>query len=300
MVAILRRTIDPRIQLEVKTVPDLWPVHADPAHLTQILMNLCLNARDAMPEGGRLLLATENRELDEAYASHHLDARAGAFVRLQVCDSGQGIPAELLPRIFDPFFTTKGPGKGTGLGLAMVFGLVQQHQGWVECSSVVGQGTCIDIYLPRFDVPPVEPPPRSDRRRSEGGTETILLADDEPLLRELGRTILQSYGYQVLLAGDGLQAVEKYRRHQGTIDLVLLDLAMPILSGRDALLELLRLDPGVHALFASGHFAEADSEVHQQGVLGFVQKPYRDHELAAIVRDTLDKIKAYRSGPESS
>jgi signal transduction histidine kinase/CheY-like chemotaxis protein len=147
--AILRRTIDPRIEIEVKTQPDLWTVQADPSQMNQVLMNLCLNARDAMHEGGRLALETGNAVLDADYARLHVDRRPGEFVHLEVCDTGQGIPTDTLPRIFDPFFTTKEQGRGTGLGLALVFGIIKQHDGWIECESTPGQGTCFDIYLPR-------------------------------------------------------------------------------------------------------------------------------------------------------
>jgi signal transduction histidine kinase len=150
VVGILRRTIDPRVGVEVHTAADLWPVRADPGQLNQVLLNLCLNSRDAMPEGGRLLLETANVILDEGAAQAFPDARPGEYVRLRVADTGAGIPAEILPRIFDPYFTTKQPGKGTGLGLGMVFGIVRQHQGWIVCSSTVGRGTSFDIYLPRL------------------------------------------------------------------------------------------------------------------------------------------------------
>ena len=150
IVAILRRTIDPRITVDVQTAPELWSVQADPGQINQVLMNLCINARDAMPQGGILRLETANVILDDSSSRLHLEARPGAFVRLRVRDTGQGIPPDVRPRIFEPFFTTKGPGKGTGLGLAMVYGIVKQHRGWIECDSEVGQGTYFDMYLPQF------------------------------------------------------------------------------------------------------------------------------------------------------
>src|SRR5262249_48635020 len=149
VVRLLDRAIGPRVVLETQPAPDLWTVQADPNQLNQVLMNLCLNARDAMPDGGLLSLQTANVTLAPADVRLHLDARPGEFVRLRVQDTGCGIPPEVLPRIFEPFFTTKGPGKGTGLGLAMVFGIVKQHQGWVECASTPGRGTRFDILLPR-------------------------------------------------------------------------------------------------------------------------------------------------------
>jgi CheY-like chemotaxis protein len=305
VVAIVGRTIDPRIRLEVRKAPDLWMVQADPAQLSQVLMNLCLNARDALlplledgpeaaspvaPSGGRparaIVLETANVGLDEGDVREHPEGRAGEFVRLRVCDTGTGIAPEVLPRIFEPFFSTKGPGKGSGLGLAMVFGIVQQHQGWVECHSAVGRGTCLDIYLPRYAGPVaaavVAAPPGSAE-----GNETILVADDESLLRGLARAILERQGYKVLLAGDGVEAVETYRRQRS--DLVVLDLTMPRLSGREALRQLRAIDPNVRVLFASGYTAEHLHAEEQALALGFVKKPYRPEDLAYAVRTALDR-----------
>jgi two-component system cell cycle sensor histidine kinase/response regulator CckA len=304
-VAILRHTIDPRIQVAVQPAADLWTVQADAGQMNQVLMNLCLNARDAMPDGGRLLLQTANVRLERDQLRRHFDARAGEFVRLRVRDSGQGIPAEIRTRIFDPFFTTKEPGKGTGLGLAMVFGIIKQHQGWIECQSEVGQGTDFDIYLPRCaaeatpvaDSPPAvpaTPPVRASEAPAApvgGGQETILLVDDEAIIRNLGKTILQRYGYRVLLAVDGVEALEVYTAHRAEIDLVILDLTMPRLSGQDALRQLLLLDPAVRVLFSSGYSSELVTESDREGVLGFVNKPYRPHELAKTIRTTLDLVK---------
>jgi PAS domain S-box-containing protein len=281
------RTIDPRIVTEVTVIPDLWRVQSDPGQMGQVLLNLCLNARDAMPEGGRLTVETANVVVGEAEGRRRLEARPGRFVRLRVTDTGCGMTEEVRARIFEPFFTTKGPGTGTGLGLAMVFGIVQQHQGWVECASEVGRGTRFDVFLPRSEHQPAAAP--ADTPSDLGtGRETILLADDEPAVRELGKVVLQRYGYQVLTAADGQEAVERYQREQGRIDLVILDLTMPRLSGRDAFRRLLAFDPGVRVLFASGHSAEQVTELDHERVLGFISKPYRSEELAQTVRRVLD------------
>jgi PAS domain S-box-containing protein len=294
---ILGRTIDPRIHVEVRLAERLWTVQADPGQMNQVLLNLCLNARDAMAEGGQLTIETSNQTIDENEARLHLDARPGEFVRLRVRDTGHGIPAEIKSRIFDPFFTTKGPGKGTGLGLAMVFGIVQQHQGWINCQSEVERGTCFDIYLPRSretrPAAAAATPPTPG-----GGTETILLVDDEAIIRNLGRTILQRHGYQVLLAEDGRQAVELYQK-EAHIDLVILDLTMPHMSGRDALQHLRRIDPDVCVIFASGYSAEHVTEYVQDEVLGFISKPYRPQDLVSTVRTVLDRLKA-RLGPAAN
>jgi two-component system cell cycle sensor histidine kinase/response regulator CckA len=291
-VRILQRTIDPRITVVVKTTPDLWTVQADSSQVNQVLMNLCLNARDAMPEGGRLLLETENVEADPEFVRRHAEARPGQFVRLRVSDTGQGIPEEIQSRIFEPFFTTKGPDKGTGLGLSMVFGIVKQHQGWIECSSTPGRGTTFDVYLPRCsgERPAVVSFPTTPPLRPNG-KETILLVDDEDMIRNLCRLFLEQAGYQVILAEDGQKAVELFRREHSRIDLVILDLSMPRLSGRDTLGRLVRIDPSVRVLVSSGYAAEEKDTSDIEGVLGFIPKPYRRIDLLTKVRTTLDGVK---------
>lgn len=292
VVTLLRRTIDPRIALEDQIAQDLWPVLADPGHLNQVLMNLCLNARDAMPGGGKLLLRTSNVCLAADSVRNKLEARSGSFVCLEVTDTGTGMDEEIRSHIFEPFFTTKGPGKGTGLGLATVFGIVKQHQGWIECVSNKGVGTTFRIFLPRFnpeaDKIPEAPSSPKDVTKLQG-TETILFVDDEPVLRNLGRTLLQKHGYQVLLAEDGVEALEIFQRERDSIDLVILDLTMPRLSGRDTFHALRAIDPDIPALLASGYSSEQlSSEDHAQ-IAGFVAKPYRPRELAALVRETMDR-----------
>ena len=219
----------------------------------------------------------------------------GEFVRLRVSDTGHGIPAEVRPHIFEPFFTTKEVGKGTGLGLAMVFGIVTQHRGWIECTSEVGQGTQFEIYLPREKTllpAPVSSPPPVEKL---GGHETILLADDEPLIRNLGKFVLEHHGYQVLLAVDGQEAVEIYQREREQIDLVILDLTMPRLSGYDACRQLHRIDPDVCVLYSSGFSAEQVAMGEGDEVFGFVSKPYRQADMARMVRAALDYRKETRA-----
>jgi two-component system, cell cycle sensor histidine kinase and response regulator CckA len=291
---ILHRTIDPRITVEVRSGPDLGRVRADANQVNQVLLNLCLNARDAMPEGGRLLLETQNATLDADAARRHVDAAAGEFVRLRVQDTGHGIPEEIRSRIFEPFFTTKEPGQGTGLGLAMVFGIVKQHHGWVECTSVVGQGTTFDVYLPRCTDEPPAPPARARNPGPTTGTETILLVDDEAMVRDLGRLILRNAGYRVHLAEDGRQAVDLYRREHPHIDLVILDLTMPHLSGRDTLRELMAINSRARVLLTSGYSAEEKLPAGLAGVMGFLPKPYRQDELLHTVRAVLDQPAAPR------
>jgi CheY-like chemotaxis protein len=289
-VRLLRRTFDPRIKVQVQLQPDLWPVQADASQVNQVLMNLCLNARDAMPQGGALILETANRTID-AGQRLALDGRPGDFTHLRVRDTGCGMPPEVQEHIFEPFFTTKEPGQGTGLGLAMVFGIVKQHRGWIECHSRVGEGTTFDVYLPRLAAPvPAAAAPEADEVR--GGSETILLADDEMVVSRLGQTILERHGYRVLNAADGAEALDLYRRQPEEIDLVILDLAMPRLSGPETLQELRKINPGVSVLISSGYATEEELRaVERAGVLGFVAKPYRPLDLARRVRAALDHVK---------
>jgi PAS domain S-box-containing protein len=301
VVGILERTIDPRITLEVRRAPGLWTVQADAGQMSQVLMNLCLNACDAMPDGGRLLLETTNEDVGEEYARHNLDARPGPFVLLRVADTGTGIPPELLPRIYDPFFTTKPPGKGTGLGLAMVFGIVKQHQGWVECHTELGRGTRFDIYLPRLAEPAVttEASPGFAAAPPGMGSGTVLVADDNAMLRNLAAAFLRAHGYQVVLAEDGEQAVEVYRRERGRIRLVILDLMMPRLSGQEALRRLKEIDPDVPVLFASGYSDAQLSAEERALIAGFVSKPYREDELVRAARAAQEAARR-PNGPSAS
>jgi CheY-like chemotaxis protein len=283
---ILRRVTDPRIQVDGRFAADLWPVLGDAAQIGQVIMNLCLNARDAMPEGGRLFVQGDNVQLDAAAVRLRPGGRAGTFVRLRVTDTGHGMPPEVLAHLFEPFFTTKPPGKGTGLGLAMVFDIVEQHQGWIECESNVGVGTRFDVYLPVHvgepAVTPATPAPPAATGRG-----TILFADDEPAIRTLAREWLEAGGYTVLLAQDGQEALDAYRARQGSIDLVILDLIMPRLSGRDAIAALKELDPHVRLLGTSGASVEQRAEFGAHEFAAFLAKPYTREDLLAAVQAAL-------------
>jgi two-component system, cell cycle sensor histidine kinase and response regulator CckA len=282
LIEILRHTLDERIILEVRLAPSSWQVKADAAQISQVLMNLCLNARDYMPQGGRLTLETANVTLDEVQARRYAEARPGEYVCLRVRDTGQGIAPEVLPRIFDPFFTTKEPGLGSGLGLSMVFGLIKQHDGWIECRSTLGQGTAFDIYLPRYLAPNAAAPKPKPRA-------TILLADDESLVRDVGRSILERSGYEVLLATDGLTALELYERERSRIDLVILDLTMPRMDGREALRRLRKANPAVRVLLSSGYLGEDLPAADVEGASGFLQKPFLAQGLLQQVSAALDE-----------
>jgi len=288
-VRFLRRTIDPRIKIEVSAAADLWPALADPGQLNQVLINLAVNARDAMPRGGLLHIDVSNFVPSLDYLHRQLEARPGEFLRLSVRDTGTGIPPHILQRIFEPFFTTKDIGKGTGLGLATVFGIIKQHQGWIECHSEIGAGTRFDCYLPRCSESAIaaERKPTANTK----GTETILLVDDEAMLRNLGRLILEGQGYSVLLANDGLEALSIYRQYQQRIKLVILDGAMPHMSGQDAFAELRLINDEVRVLFSSGFSAEDYHLEEYPQFAGFIDKPYRVEQLAAKVRQVLDDIR---------
>jgi PAS domain S-box-containing protein len=284
----LHRTIPKMIDIELTLADDLDRIHADPTQIDQVLMNLAVNARDAMPEGGRLVLETSNIAIDEEYATSQLEVEPGKYVLLRISDTGSGMDAETLEHIFEPFYTTKGVGQGTGLGLAMVFGIVKQHQGFIKCCSEIGQGTTFKIYLPsvvsetRLDLPTGSAMP-------SGGRETILLVDDEELIRDLGKRILRKAGYTVLTASNGREALEIYRKEQDQIALVILDLIMPEMGGKQCLGKLLKIDPQARVLIASGFTAsEPMRQPRDMGARGFVGKPYNVKEMLQTIREILD------------
>lgn len=291
MAKMLQRTLGELFQLKFNFSGDhLW-LHADPGMIDQILLNLVVNARDAMPKGGQIIIETSAVELDEPSAGQTSKARAGAFVCLSVTDTGCGIAPEILPQIFEPFFTTKEVGKGTGLGLATVFGIVQQHKGWINVYSEVGRGSTFRIYLPRqaedTDTKFISAPAGS----AVGGNETILLVEDEPSLRLSLRTVLLRLGYRVLEAANGREALEVWRQHREEIRLLLTDMVMPgDLSGRDLADQILRENPKLKVIYSSGYSAEITTNdfLLQEGV-NFLTKPFEAGKLAKTIRNRLDQ-----------
>lgn len=285
VVRLTRSTLPTTIDVEIRAEPRLGLVQADPTQLNQVLTNLTLNARDAMPRGGKIVYQTSRFHPNEDYLSTHVEARAGDFVRLRVQDTGAGIPPEIRQRIFEPFFTTKEKGKGTGLGLATVFSIVKQHRGWIVCDSEIGRGTTFDIFLPRVEAAaaPTETPPPS----STEAKVTILVVDDEAMIRQLTKTILTRAGYEVLVAENGVVALELFRAQPDRIALVILDAVMPRLSGRETLSELARIYPSVKVLFSSG-FSTEQLTLHEfPQVRGFLPKPYRTEQLVQKVVEIL-------------
>jgi PAS domain S-box-containing protein len=288
---MLQRVLGDHIALESSLEPSLPPIEADTGMIEQIVMNLSVNARDAMPKGGRLRIATTLATIDETYAQLHPEARVGEFVRLGVTDNGTGMSKETLSRIFEPFFTTKEVGKGTGLGLATVYGIVQQHNGWIDVESELGKGTTFVIHLPAssrpFETTMFERAPQ--KPAVKGGHETILLVEDEPVLRELARVILKDYHYQVLEAGTGAEAIRIWEQHQGKIDLLLTDMVMPEgISGRELAERLRSRKPELKVIYTSGY--SEDVMGNEMGVRDamFLQKPYPPPLLAKTVRECLD------------
>ncbi|MEI8342019.1 MAG: ATP-binding protein, partial [Verrucomicrobiota bacterium] len=290
MTKMLQRLIGEHISLQSHYVGGGAPVHADAGMMEQVLMNLAVNSRDAMPKGGNLILRTEVVFLASGTVFLNPRARAGRFVRLSVFDSGHGIASENMPRIFEPFFTTKEAGRGTGLGLATVFGIVQQHHGWIEVESEAGSGTSFFIYLPyRTENHEVERP-GTVVFDMPGGSETILLVEDEEQVRGLARSALQLMGYLIYEACDGREALQIWQQNKDSIHLLLTDLIMPgEFNGRE-LAERLQMDkPDLKVIFCSGYSDEmlGGNFVLRQGV-NFLQKPYNPSKLVRLVRNCLD------------
>ena len=285
---LLYRTIPKMIDIELRLERDLWNVVVDPGQMEQVLLNLAVNAKDAMPDGGKLLLETENIVLDDEYSRTHLDVEPGKYVLLSVSDTGAGMERDVVDRIFEPFFSTKGLGEGTGLGLAMVYGIVQGHNGTIRCYSEPGHGTTFKIYLPATESE--EPKDMAvSRDKPAGGTETILVVDDEDPIRDLGERILSGAGYAVLKASDGEEALKVYRARQTEISLVLLDLIMPKMGGTECLEGLLKINPHVKVLVASGFSVNARTQAAvNAGAQGCVNKPFSMNDLLRSVRQVLD------------
>ena len=260
--------------------------------IEQVLMNLAVNARDAMPKGGTLTVSTTPVEVSPAYAQTHPEARVGSYVCLRVTDTGCGMDPATQARIFEPFFTTKEVGKGTGLGLATVYGIVKQHEGWIDVASQVGQGSTFSVFFPATSEAVRElAPEAAPTAPVSRGQETILVVEDEPVLRDMAHLILAECGYRVLEAGNGRQALEVWERDPDGIDLVLTDMVMPEgISGMDLAQKLLATRPTLKVIFASGYSMDDTApDFIRQGHAAFLQKPYTHVTLAKAVRDCLDK-----------
>jgi PAS domain S-box-containing protein len=287
---MLQRIIREDVRLQLHLHPAPLTTFADTGMLEQVLMNLAVNARDAMPKGGQLLIETAPATVDANDARLHPDAAPGRYVCLSVTDTGSGIPPEILPRIFEPFFTTKEPGKGTGLGLATVFGIVKQHQGWLKLENRPGQGATFRVYLPAGRAAAAELVATPAKPKPSGGTETILLVEDELAVRKPTRRILERHGYQVLEAADGAEALKLWRAHRDTVALLLTDLVMPGgLGGLELGRRLKAEQPGLKVIFASGYSADiAGRDFNLQPGEAFVQKPFATDHLLETIRRCLE------------
>ena len=288
---MLRRLIGAHIKLELELAPNACTTDADSGMIEQVLMNLAVNARDAMPKGGTLVISTGLTTIDAATIRKNPQARPGEFAWLTVRDTGCGIPPENLQRVFEPFFTTKSAGHGTGLGLAMAFGIVKQHAGWIEVESTVDVGTCFRILLPAVPVEVLAPAGRLAKTASAGrGSETLLLVEDEASVREFAVAVLRNLGYRVLQACSGVDAMEVWRWHGPRISLLFTDLVMPDgLSGAELATRLRSEKPSLRVILTSGYMNEVNGgEFPTPSGTHFIHKPYKPQALAQAVRDALD------------
>jgi CheY-like chemotaxis protein len=290
---LLKRLIGEDIELVTALAPRLGAIKADPGQLEQVIVNLAVNARDAMPEGGKITIETANVDMDVAYVRDHPLARPGPYVMLSVSDTGTGMDEQTQRRIFEPFFTTKEMGKGTGLGLATVYGIVKQSGGFIWVYSELDHGTTFKVYLPRVTEAVDAPTPRAQPKESPRGTETVLLVEDAAAVRAVSRQVLERLGYAVLEAPDGKAALHLATKHRGPIHLLLTDVVMPELGGRQLAEQLTALRPELKVLYVSGY---TDDAVVRHGVLeagiAYLQKPFTPEILGRRVREVLDAAQS--------
>ncbi len=292
VVTFLRETLPRSIELEMEMSGDLWMVVTDSTQLSQVLMNLCVNARDAMPKGGKLRIGARNVTVDESVAHSNPGAHAGPHVLLSVSDTGTGIPRELIDRIFDPFFTTKVAGKGTGLGLSTVQGIVRAHGGFLQVESVLGRGTEFNLYFPAVISKPSAPVIESKANMPRGQGETILVIDDEPSVRDVVKSLLKIYGYSPLVANDGVSGLAIYREQQARIRVVITDMMMPGMQGPEVVRGLRALNPEIRVVAMSGVVSERSEITEEPGKLVFLPKPMTGAELLGALQRVMPKVAA--------
>ncbi len=283
---IVQQTLPKSIEIDRDIPANLWTVMGDMTQLHQVLMNLCVNARDAMPQGGTISIQASNRAIDEPFTRAHLEAKVGNYVEITVADTGTGIQPQLLHRIFDPFFTTKEIGKGTGLGLSAVLGIIKSHGGFLDVQSQVNQGTQIHVYLPASNTP--SQPSQEEAQLPSGQQQLILVVDDELAISELIKTTLETYNYRVLTANDGAEAIAIYAQHRDSIDGVLIDLMMPVMDGLTTVTALHHIDPQLPVVAMSGlSSVEAVDRAKSFGCEYFLAKPYTSSDLLQVIHDCM-------------
>jgi CheY-like chemotaxis protein len=283
---IAKETFPKSIEVYTDISPDLWTVSGDATQLHQVLMNLCLNARDALPDGGILSISGKNVFIDEHYVRLNIEAKVGSYIVITVSDTGTGISVESLDRIFEPFFTTKELGKGTGLGLSTVLGIIKSHGGFIKVYSEMGQGTEFKVYLPALEE--TQTLLVEDFKLPRGHGEVILVVDDEAAIRRITQTSLETYGYRVLTASDGIEAIALYAQHKKEISLVVIDMMMPNMDGLTTIRTLRKIKPQVKIIAVSG-LASNDklAQVATLGVKTFISKPYTTEELLNTINGVL-------------
>ena len=286
---IVHETFPKSVEFEFNPPADLWAIIGDPTQLHQVLLNLCVNARDAMPKGGKLSIHIENMTFDETYAGMELEAKPGPYVAISVADTGTGIPKEIRDKIFDPFFSTKAPGKGTGLGLSTTLAIVKSHGGFIHCQSEPGQGTTFKVYFPANNVPVVTEQLLVDESKlPRGHNELVLVVDDEEPIRKLVQKALEHFGYRVLLAADGAEAVSLYRDHQKEIDVVITDIVMPIMDGSTTIAVLKNINPDVQIVTSSGLASEGGiAKARNSGAKYFIPKPYTAETMLNTLHEAI-------------
>jgi PAS domain S-box-containing protein len=287
---IVSETFPKSVQFELRSPADLWTITGDPTQLHQVLLNLCINARDAMPKGGKLSLQLENVTLDEAYASMNLEARRGPYLCITVNDTGTGIPKEIQEKIFDPFFTTKEPGKGTGLGLSTTLAIVKSHGGFIHCYSNPGKGSSFKVYLPANTTQAgPEKASTGEKKLPRGHNEGVLVVDDEEPIRKLAQRALERYGYHVLLASDGVEALSIYKLRRNEIDVVITDMVMPNMDGLATITALRSINPEIKIVGSSGMTSEGGvAKAMNAGIKHFVPKPYSAETMLNTLHEVLN------------
>jgi CheY-like chemotaxis protein len=291
---LLRRTFPPEIKIKLIFDSDLLPIKANPSQMSQMIMNLCVNARDAImskvSETGEerveeICLRTTNVELSAAQASRHINAKPGKHVRITVTDTGKGMSGEVMKRLFEPFFTTKGEKSGTGLGLAVVYGIVQHHDGFIDVRSTEGEGSTFEVFLPVSKEMRSEKTTDSIEGSLTAGKGTMLVVEDEPQVRKMIRLTLEKSGYTVVSAANGIEAVSKFRTHQNDIDLVILDMVMPEMGGQQCFHELKGMNPDVKIVIMTGYTADGSADDFvRDGALQIIEKPFELREFTKIVQ----------------